>query len=207
MQAMESAAPVRRNGLPDRKSRTRSCILQAAEKRFIRQGYRGTTMDDIAREAEVSKATIYAYFKSKEELLGELQGEAFVSLARRFSLASREDSEPLLLLERAFDACYDLILRRESLLGIFAHEPGLYCQVPLPVIRKLESDAMDWLASVIRSGREKGVFRDFQPELTAHFLFKTFEAAVLYLQQEECPLGREEVEDGMFDFIRRGVMT
>ena len=60
---------------------------------------------------------------------------------------------------------------------------------------------------MVRSGREKGVFRDSQPELTAFFLFKAFEAAVLFLQAESCPLDREEVEDGMFDFIRRGIMT
>ncbi len=207
MQAMENTDTIRRGGLPERKSRTRNCILQAAEKRFIHQGYRGTTMDDIAREAEVSKATIYAYFKGKEELLDELQGEAFGSLARRVSLASREDSEPLLLLERAFDACYDFISRREALLGIFAHEPGLHCQAPLPAIRKMESEARGWLVVVVRAGREKGIFRDFQPELAAHFLFKAFEAATLFLLEEGCPLEREEVEDGMFEFIRRGIMV
>lgn len=209
MQAMRdtSAGPPQGNGTPDRRSRTRNCILQAAEKQFIRRGYRGTTMDDIAREAEVSKATIYAYFKGKEELLAELQGEAFVSLARRTGQAMQGEEEPLLLLERAFDACYDLIQRRESLLGIYGNGPGMNCQAPMPIVRKLESEALGWLASVVRSGREKGVFRDSPPELTALLLFKTFEAAVLFLQAEGCSLSREDVEDGMFDFIRRGIMT
>ena len=166
-------------------------------------------MDDIAREAEVSKATIYAYFKGKEELLDELQGEAFGSLARRVpARPSRERSEPLLLLERAFDC----LLRLHSSDGSpcwasSGTSPGCNCRAPMPVVRKLESEALEWLASVVRGGREKGVFRDFQPELRRPFLFKAFEAAILFLQEEGCPLEREEVEDGMFEFIRRGIMT
>jgi len=43
-------------------------IAEAAERLFEKQGLEQTTMDQVAREAEYSKATIYVYFKSKEEI-------------------------------------------------------------------------------------------------------------------------------------------
>lgn len=43
-------------------------ILDAAEMLFSEKGIGQTTMDDIAREADYSKSTIYVYFKSKEEI-------------------------------------------------------------------------------------------------------------------------------------------
>ena len=43
-------------------------IIKAAEKRFIRHGLNKTTMDEIARDLRISKASIYHYFKSKEEI-------------------------------------------------------------------------------------------------------------------------------------------
>lgn len=46
----------------------RDRILDAAERLLARLGYRKTTMDDLAAEAEVSKRTIYVYFPSKEEV-------------------------------------------------------------------------------------------------------------------------------------------
>ena len=47
----------------------RGTILQAAAQWFNKKGYHGTTIGDIARYLNVSKAAIYYYVKSKEELL------------------------------------------------------------------------------------------------------------------------------------------
>ncbi|MBN2299351.1 MAG: TetR/AcrR family transcriptional regulator [Deltaproteobacteria bacterium] len=47
-------------------------ILSAAKKVFFSKGYLKTTMDEIAFEAEISKPTIYQYFKTKDELYSAL---------------------------------------------------------------------------------------------------------------------------------------
>ena len=47
-------------------------ILHAALEEFSRNGYAGTRLEDVARRAGISKATIYLYFKSKEELFEEV---------------------------------------------------------------------------------------------------------------------------------------
>jgi AcrR family transcriptional regulator len=44
-------------------------IIQAAELIFRQKGYEDTSMDDIAREAQFTKRTLYQYFASKENLL------------------------------------------------------------------------------------------------------------------------------------------
>lgn len=43
-------------------------ILKAAEKRFSRHGLNKTTLNEIARDLRIGKATIYNYFATKEEL-------------------------------------------------------------------------------------------------------------------------------------------
>ena len=45
-------------------------ILAAAQRTFLASGFGAASMDAIAREAGASKATVYAYFASKEELFG-----------------------------------------------------------------------------------------------------------------------------------------
>ena len=50
----------------------RGSILAAAERLFAEKGTDKTTMDDIAREAEYSKATLYVYFQSKEEIINAI---------------------------------------------------------------------------------------------------------------------------------------
>ena len=50
------------------KQRRREEILDAAEKVFFTRGIEKSTMDDVANEAELSKGTLYLYFKSKEDI-------------------------------------------------------------------------------------------------------------------------------------------
>lgn len=47
---------------------TREEILLVADKLFRRQGYRRTTIEDIAKEAGIGKGSVYLHFESKEEL-------------------------------------------------------------------------------------------------------------------------------------------
>ena len=50
----------------------RAGILRAALTRFARYGFRRTSMEDIAREADISRAAIYLQFKNKEEIFRAL---------------------------------------------------------------------------------------------------------------------------------------
>ena len=49
-------------------------ILAAAKRTFLESGFGAVSMDTIAREAGVSKATVYAHFAGKEELFGAVIG-------------------------------------------------------------------------------------------------------------------------------------
>jgi AcrR family transcriptional regulator len=59
--------PVRKRRLLPREARAAS-ILRAAARMFGRGGYAGTSMDEIAAEAGVSKLMLYRHFNSKQEL-------------------------------------------------------------------------------------------------------------------------------------------
>ena len=55
-----------------KKEEVRSHILECAQNCFRKNGFKESTIRDIAREAHVSTGTIYTYFKNKQELFDEL---------------------------------------------------------------------------------------------------------------------------------------
>ena len=61
-------------------SEHRKKITAAAEQLFMEKGIENTTMSDIARMSGYSKATLYVYFKDKEELIGVLVLESMQKL-------------------------------------------------------------------------------------------------------------------------------
>src|SRR5579859_554202 len=52
----------------NRSARKRKLILDAATQTFLSHGYDGTSMDDVAAQAGVSKPTVYKHFADKERL-------------------------------------------------------------------------------------------------------------------------------------------
>lgn len=62
-------------------------ILEAARRVFLASGFGAVSMDAIAREAGASKATLYAYFASKEELFGAVVAREGERYFRGFSAA------------------------------------------------------------------------------------------------------------------------
>ncbi|MGV9315367.1 TetR/AcrR family transcriptional regulator [Streptomyces sp. NPDC003691] len=55
-----------------RSARKHKAIMEAATGLFLRKGYPGTSMDEIAATAAVSKQTVYKHFADKETLFGAI---------------------------------------------------------------------------------------------------------------------------------------
>ncbi|WP_421765221.1 TetR/AcrR family transcriptional regulator [Ekhidna sp.] len=59
-------------------------ILNSAEELFIQYGIRSVTMDDVAREASMSKKTLYQYFDNKDGLVSEVALSHFEKETKEF---------------------------------------------------------------------------------------------------------------------------
>ncbi|ANJ28040.1 TetR/AcrR family transcriptional regulator [Agromyces aureus] len=65
-------------------TRSRALIMAAAERVFLERGFPGTSVDDIAAEAGVSKRTVYNVFDDKEQLFRAILGGA-IGTAERYA--------------------------------------------------------------------------------------------------------------------------
>lgn len=65
----------------------RKTILQAALSVFIQYGYRRTSMEDIARSAGVSRASLYLQFKNKQEIFRTLSQQLHDDAIARAKIA------------------------------------------------------------------------------------------------------------------------
>ncbi len=87
-----------------KKAEVREALIQAADALFVERGYEGTTVDQIAEKAGVSRRTFFRYFPSKEAI-------AFPYAANRLEafrqfLAQRVSQEKPLVAVRA--ACLEI---------------------------------------------------------------------------------------------------
>lgn len=64
-----------------RAAETRKRIISAAKKLITENGFENVSIEDIAKEAEVSTGSFYTYFKRKEDIIEELNQVNFYRLA------------------------------------------------------------------------------------------------------------------------------
>ena len=80
-------------GILERKERDkeemRRKIMDASRQLFLEQGFEKTSIRNIADAIEYSPATIYLYYKDKNELLFALHEEAFVKLMQELSVVMK----------------------------------------------------------------------------------------------------------------------
>ena len=91
-----------KEALPNSKAES---ILAAAKRAFLAAGFGAVSMDTIAREASVSKATVYAHFAGKEELFGaviERECERYFARFSEGELDPRDVRASLTVLGRRF---------------------------------------------------------------------------------------------------------
>jgi AcrR family transcriptional regulator len=100
---------------PNQKRRTRKDLLQAAAT-LMKQGRR-PSLDEVAEEALVSRATAYRYFPSIEALLAEASADMLTpELAQLFT--GDEPTDPVARVEKVDAALHDMVLANESALRL-----------------------------------------------------------------------------------------
>jgi AcrR family transcriptional regulator len=142
-------------GLRERKkARTREAILREAFRLFRERGYDATTVEQIAEAAEVSPATFFRYFPSKEHLVTL---DRFPPLAE--ALAAQPPGHPVTVLRGAFREAFASLTPEQIAAGhereVFAatvpelvaanlrRSPGLIHEVRAAVAERAGRDADD----------------------------------------------------------------
>ncbi len=155
--------------------RTRRLLLEIAVRRFARDGYRRTSVSDIAREAHLSPAAVYAYFTNKEALFQaavDLDAGGLIDRARvAIEGTPVRDREAVILAELAGHITEHPLAARV----LAGQEPDVIDRVlDLPSLREFNVQ----IAADIADAQAAGEVRtDVDPETMAN----GFEAIVLTL--------------------------
>jgi AcrR family transcriptional regulator len=167
----------------------REFILQAAERVILRKGYSALTMDDVAREAGLSKATVYKYVAGKGPLLFELLGHSFDDLRDRFAeiaggpgTASEKLTALVHVVLQSTEAAKQLnrVLFMDKamlrLMRVFAAPPGKPASAAqadrkmLAGLRQKHRQAIDLGARVLEEGIVSGEFRRMNANEASAFI-------------------------------------
>jgi AcrR family transcriptional regulator len=206
-------------GIKERKKREREMrrqqIMVAAKRVFTQKGYEKSTVEDIAREAELSPGTLYLYFKSKDELYASLCLRVLrfinVKVDHVISEKTTDYEEKQLGLLNAMKDVYafdPLILNNmfhlQSSDTLKTLSPDL-----LEEINELSRKALQSMAGMFKQGVKAGRIIDRNPLALADILWALFSGIVLWEESKKMiSADRSHLEktfEVAFDIFGRGL--
>ncbi|MGE5693099.1 MAG: TetR/AcrR family transcriptional regulator [Candidatus Zixiibacteriota bacterium] len=155
-------------GITERKEREKlhrkEEILNAAETVFFEKGLAASTMDEIADRAELSKGTLYLYYKSKEDLYMAIICRGHQILLKMFQEAAATGESSIKLLENLGQAYFTFYKRYHDYFRMFSFSENT--QLHSQVSEEMKNTCAESgqclggvVQEVIRKGIEDGSFR------------------------------------------------
>lgn len=165
----------------DRKERERQIrrkdIIDAAEKLFFANDYDHVTMNDIAKEAEMARGTLYQYFKNKDDIYASIAIRAGKIISEEFQgLLSKSHQNGLEKMRTVCEFYYEFYKKCPGYYNAYYHS-GMFEVEGSPTLeklRKIRKNSFQIAVDAITEGIKDGSIREgLNPAVTTLFMLST----------------------------------
>ena len=193
----------RRTPSADRKRRL---IIESAERIFAERGFHQTTIADISHDSGVHEASIFQYFKTKENLLVSIPERHLRATLAGITehLQGMKGAEPKLR-KLMWHQLRDLSINRDYtaiLLSELRTLPAFYSSPAYEMIRKYSAFALDAIREGIADGE---VDPDLEPILVLEMIFGAIDSVVLHSLFFNDPYDPNEVADALCSLVKAAI--
>lgn len=179
-------------GLKERRAREkeerRRQIIDAARSLLFEKGLQATSINQIAKRAELAVGTIYFYYSSKEELFAELQVEGLNLLKETIQQASANAESPKESIRTIAMAYYDFSQNHKDyfdIISYFLSSPNILLKSKFKqrVDRQAEK-ILAYVDEMLTQGRKEGTFGEHVQENSAVLLLAAFHGLIQFRKFE-----------------------
>ncbi|MFF2499708.1 TetR/AcrR family transcriptional regulator [Peribacillus sp. NPDC058075] len=180
-------------------------ILEAATKSFSLFGYKATTMDQVAKIANVGKGTIYTFYKNKEELFKEIVQRLIEEMKYE---AEQSLDDQLTFFENLHRAVYRILeFRQEHQLSLklLQEEREIGTPAVQEMVNEMEEAIVSYIKEKLKIAIDKGFIQPCDPEITAFLMLKMYLALIFDWERNHAPLEKEEIAELFKIYLFKGL--
>jgi len=179
-------------------------LVDVAVKVFIQRGYEGASMEDLAREAGLTKSSFYHHVSGKEELLDRAASRALDALGRVLDEPEASSGRPVQRLEHVLRRTTDVLLAELPYVTLLLRVRGNTDKEREILERRRQIDAQ--VAALVREAADAGEIRsDIDPRLGTRLLFGMVNSITTWYRPGTSSLGWDEVQAGVVKLALDGL--
>ncbi len=171
----------------------RNEILDTASQLFARRGYQGTNMKLLAREAQASTSTIYAYFQDKNDLLAQSIERRLERLESRHLARIREIEDPVEALLQGVGLLNEAVTEDPLLSSLLVYESRVADVRISTHARRVLQRVDEHSVALVRRAIDEGVMEFEDPEALVAVFRLAFQGWLLNALHGERQLSQEQL--------------
>lgn len=184
----------------------RKQVVQAAAKSFSLFGYKATTMDQIAKIANVGKGTIYTFFANKEELFDEILQQVIQEMKHIAEGEIQEDKPFFDNLYRVLDRVLDFRSHHELVIKLSHEVRDFGTPMAKEGLNKIEQVILGYIEMQIKQGIDRQEIKACDPTVTSFVMLKLYIALTVEWKKLNEPLNKEDIKNYFRLYFLEGLL-
>ena len=184
-------------GIIERKQREKEArvtqIKNVAAQLFQRKGFEDTTIDEIAQLCELSKASIYSYFKSKDDLFYSILEPEMNKFAKNIRQMANKTEEPAdKTIAKVFSESFKHYVKNPEVYQLlWRSNLNLLPTNKLNRLENILSTNVRYLEKIVQKGIDQGIFKEVDTKVASLILWSLY-MGVYHQQASRVASGRSD---------------
>jgi AcrR family transcriptional regulator len=193
-------------GVKERRAREKkeryNLILSSARTLLFKKGLAGTSINQIAKVAEIGASTIYSYFKSKEEIFAALQQEGLEVLHYTINSFIKKDDNAEEKLRKIGRAYFEFSQKNKNYFDVINYFLSAPEAIFAPNLKKQidqhGNKNLNMIVKAIEKGIEDEIFKNINSRRYAILMWSTMHGMINLKKLENTILENDNFEDLYF---------
>lgn len=165
------------------------------------------SMDEIAKNAGVTKKTVYSYFSSKAELINHFVKEELDHLKK---IVEEYENSNLDFLEKVHQGLYKMLKYKDNsffLNIIIKDSDGIDIPSLKENLKMVDGEIKGFIKQILEKASDEGYINVKNMDITTFLIYKMYIALMFEWNEEYKKLNDEEIADSILQILRNGLLN
>lgn len=180
-------------------------IVDAARQLFGTYGYKRVSVDEIAKEANVTKRTVYSYFKSKEEILKYFLNEEVQNMKKIVEETEEEDKSFFDNLHKTICELIRYTEKTNFLQIIFQESETFKNPVIIENLKVIDIAIQNYIKEKLRVAVETKQITVPNIDVMAFLIYKMYFSLILEWSEDRGKIDEKLIADTIINLLKNGL--
>lgn len=182
-------------------------IVNSARTLFLKYGIKKVSMDEIAKNAGVTKKTVYSYFGSKADLINFFIKEELNNMKK---IVEEYQNKSNNFLENVHQGLYKMLTYKEESLFInllIKEQDSFNVKMLKDSLKNVDGEIKNFIKQILLQAKDDGYIEVKNIDITTFLIYKMYIALMFEWDEEFKKLNDKEIADNILHILKNGIIT